>query len=440
LDEEAEQGDMSVEKKCLRCGADRITSVPGGPFLCARCNREVNGRRANGIADDVPYAELEDEVPYADAEEQPEEQVQKQPNSDPESPAEQTVEPLNESSERLVPAVEALTRAPSVQYLTPAQRTFYALLHATLKHYSSDRYPLVTNILLAVPRLFLCAALGFAMVWVSRWLLDSVSPIVGSWVYFALYFFLVFAFLLGLGLVIGRKEQQISLQRDPEGAARLLHLGFIDTVFAENTPSFWALFGGFAVGVQIATLLYAPGHAGLPSAVDFKEATLLTVDNVCHGIFLYTSELYNLRFGEKVEHSWTSGTVFYAFRLTFDAAFLYFVVAMYRRYTLRGLMKRYPTIGDGDVGELISWIQDACCGEHQWPRMFYDEFLFLMLAAQYLRGDYDLVWQVTSNFPRVRVDSEVRELFLDPADRVMFNCLKELSIGEIIRGRRDEER
>jgi hypothetical protein len=426
---------MPVENKCLRCGADRIASVSGGPFLCARCNRELNGAKPKAIADDVPYAELEEEVPYADVAAAHEEPVENEPAPEPETPP----DPSGELSERLVPAVEALTREDGIQYLTPAQRTFYALLHATLKNYCSDRYPLATNILLALPRLLVCAAVGYGMVWASRRMLDLLSPVAGDWVYYSLYFFLTFAFVFGLGLVLIRKERGIKLQRDPEGAAKSLQLGLIETVFADNAPSIWAVFGGFAVGVQVATLLHAPGHGGLPSVVDFKEASLLTLDNVCHGIFLYTSELYNLRFGEKVEHSWTSGTIFYAFRVTFDAAFLYFVVTVYRRYVLRGLMKDYPAVADGDVGQLVMWIRDACGGEHQWPRMFYDEFLFLMLAAQYLRGDNDLVWQVTSNFPRVRVDKEVRELFLDPANRVVFNSLQEWSIGEIIRGRRNEE-
>ena len=59
------------------------------------------------------------------------------------------------------------------------------------------------------------------------------------------------------------------------------------------------------------------------------ECTLLTLNNACHGIFLDTFELYNLDWGKKPEHNYWSATIFYVFRLAFDAfALLYLFGAL----------------------------------------------------------------------------------------------------------------
>ena len=57
---------------------------------------------------------------------------------------------------------------------------------------------------------------------------------------------------------------------------------------------------------------------------------------------------------------------------------------------------------------------------------FFDEFMFLVLASQYLRGHFDLVQQTTHLFPRLRVDARVRALFLDNGGKKVFeSCLTE---------------
>ncbi len=125
--------------------------------------------------------------------------------------------------------------------------------------------------------------------------------------------------------------------------------------------------------------MFTPDHAGLPGPEGWAEAVLLTLDNACHGVFLDTFELYDLHLGKTPRHNAWSATIFYAFRLAFDAFALLCVLAAYRRYRLRRLFQGFPH-DPRRVDDLLDWIESRCGDEHRWPRSYFDEFLFLMLA------------------------------------------------------------
>jgi hypothetical protein len=158
---------------------------------------------------------------------------------------------------------------------------------------------------------------------------------------------------------------------------------------------------------------------GLPGTWGFWDCWLVTLDNVCHGIFLDTFEIYKITLGEPVEHTFFSATVFYAFRLSYDAFFVLLLWEAYQRFRLRRLFGRISS-DPRDVAGVICWLE-TCAGDRQsWPRRYFDEFIFILLARGYLNENYQLVEEVSRQFPWLAVDEEVRTLFRRPDGKLLF--------------------
>ena len=95
---------------------------------------------------------------------------------------------------------------------------------------------------------------------------------------------------------------------------------------------------------------------------------------------------------------------------------------LYQRWRLRRLFRDYYSAG---ADSLATWIEEKVADEYSWPSRFFDEFMFLALAGQYLRGNFDFVRQVSRQFPRLRVTARVRDLFLDRKGQLLFDsCLE----------------
>ena len=83
---------------------------------------------------------------------------------------------------------------------------------------------------------------------------------------------------------------------------------------------------------------------------------------------------------------------------------------------------------------LSEWIEQTCRIKHSWFQRYPDEFLFLMLVEEYLRGNEDLVRDLSHQFPGLDVRNEVRKLFVSPkTGHLLFELDKDQGEGESLR-------
>ena len=319
-------------------------------------------------------------------------------------------------------AVIELTRSHRAAGMAPPQRIIFALLVRTLQGYRSDRFLVIFGFVM-MPFFAVAGFLGGLLAMTAAHvLLSSLGRLADAELGYALYAIppVVLAFALWNKSMEHDREIVFRYER---GRVDGLELGRLHEIFETSEPSTMGLFLGVCFGAQMGLLQFAPDHAGLPIAGGWAESALLTLDNACHGIFLDTFELYDLHWGEKLGHTFWSATIFYAFRLAFDAfAFLY-IFGAYRRYRLRHLFRGFPN-DPRRVADLLDWIEARSGDEHRWPRHYFDEFLFLMLVKEYLRGHLALVRQVSLQFPRLAVAEDVRSAFVGPDGDVIFRGIR----------------
>src|SRR5262249_6714605 len=89
------------------------------------------------------------------------------------------------------------------------------------------------------------------------------------------------------------------------------------------------------LGLQAGLLYGSLEHLGLPGARTLGGCWLLTLDNLCHGLFFDVFEMYDIHLGDKGEPSVFAASVIYAFRLAYDACIAVILYDLYQRYRLR---------------------------------------------------------------------------------------------------------
>jgi hypothetical protein len=257
-------------------------------------------------------------------------------------------------------------------------------------------------------------AVGYALLAAAE---QGAGPGANALLYVVPVVVLVFARVSKSQAAVGR----VRLDESGPGATLVgLHLGRLRDIFHVASWATNGLFLGCAFGFQWGLIYFTHDHAGLPVEGGFLESFLLTLDNLSHGVFLDTFELYGLHLGPKVEHSWRSASVFYAFRLAFDALVLLILYGAYQRYRIGHLFWYLPhDLARPD--DLLGWLDAVCQDQHKWPARFVDEFLFLVLAKEYARGNYELVRQVSRQFPWLTVARPVRNLFRDADGEPIFH-------------------
>lgn len=136
-------------------------------------------------------------------------------------------------------------------------------------------------------------------------------------------------------------------------------------------------------------------------------------------MFLDTFEVYSIHLGERFEHSLYSGTVFYAFRIAFDALAFLIGYMLWKRIWLRRFFSDYPR-DERDVSGVMSWITARCGDKNRWPRRYHDELMFLVICKAFVNGEEEFVRQLTGYLPRLQVESKVRELFRGADGTALF--------------------
>lgn len=305
-------------------------------------------------------------------------------------------------------AITSLSKCHRLGDRSEQQRVLYALIAHTLAEYRSDVLSLLVAMLLLMPLCGLIGViLGFGATAGCGWLLAKLGLSKVLVVLLA-----VLAFLFAKAFKQLHYEQKTSLNHS-DGGISAFSIGRLEAIFSVAAPAMPILFLGAFLGIQTGILMFTSGHLGLPIEGTFVECCLLTLDNACHGLFFDSFELYDMYWGTKLEHDTYSASVFLAFRLSFEAMALMFGYSVWNRYRMRHLFHDFPQ-EERDVNGVLKWIERSCSNKELWPNRYHDEFLLLLMAKEFINGDFDFVRKLSRELKAIQVDQEVRDLFQQP--------------------------
>src|SRR5262249_55044146 len=155
-------------------------------------------------------------------------------------------------------------------------------------------------------------------------------------------------------------------------------------------------------------------HIGMSQNIALSDSCYITVDNLLHGLLFDVMELYGVRLSKMPEKPspWTA-TILLGFRLTYDALAVYMIYLIYQRYRIGKLDERLP--GIADWRRFVDWIDALCRDEENWGRLLHDEMIFQAICEEYVRGNFEVVGIMASQFVNIEVSQNVREIFVHPA-------------------------
>lgn len=338
----------------------------------------------------------------------------------------------HEPKERnFAPEILKAAEAPELAGLRQPQRLLYALLHAGLREAASgSRYGIGSTLLATPVRILRAVVVGLFWFGLMIYLVTLAATYFGAWVNWGLYLIPVMLLLLALVVRWGSSidSSTISLNyKDHTDDAPAMNLSIGKISDLAHGPNQWAAGGGAVFAMEWCMLWLAHDNLGIDVAGGFLGAFWLTVDNLCHGVFLDTFELYGLGVAEPVPLNWLTATVFFGFRLSYDACLLMFLIELYQFRNLARVLDDYPANPPGDaspVSTLAAWIQRTSAAPKDWSRHHVDEFQFLFLCSLYLRGKYADVFEFSRHFAKLSINEDVRELFLDESDYIMIAHLE----------------
>jgi hypothetical protein len=307
-------------------------------------------------------------------------------------------------------------KAPGVSY---HRKVLHALLAQSFVYYGRA-FRRARNWLLLAVMPVVGAAAGLAAIAVTyfagHWLL-------GDWTDVALYDVALLAAVL-VGLRRWRtRDAAIRLALDATGKAHdRIVLGRLDEALElRQIRHVLAALAGLA-GMQTGILYYSHDHLGLAGADSLRTCAWLTLDNVCHGVFLDVFDLYDLHLADPPQHTAWSASIFLAFRVGYDLLFLVLIYHVYLACSVLHLTKKVPE-PSGDLGAFAGWLESNCRHERSSPRRFFDEMAFLVIAASYLSDDPSVAHLLCERFPRLRLAAPIRALLVRPDGTAMFDDL-----------------
>src|SRR5262249_31379828 len=207
--------------------------------------------------------------------------------------------------------------------------------------YATGRHTVWIGFLTMPVVLLLTAPLAFGLMALCYELSVLLGWVLGDWTNYLLYAGPLSVFLFAKFYRDLFDEAKVDLHVESKNVAEF-QLGRLEALFGVAEPGVNGFFFGACFGFQVGLHYFTRNHGGLAIAGGLGECFLLSLDNVCHGIFLDTFELYGINLAGKIEHDYFSASVFYVFRLAYDVVACLTAYQVYLRWQVRNLFKTYP--------------------------------------------------------------------------------------------------
>lgn len=176
---------------------------------------------------------------------------------------------------------------------------------------------------------------------------------------------------------------------------------------------------GLLIGSQCALLLCSHRQMGL----SFEKLTIgaslgYAVDNFMQGALGDACELYGFRVMPELKQTFWSAVSLSIFRTAASVIALLLIRLSWQKILARRLIHSFPARQSDQ--RIVDWLCSLSNTERSWMLTFFDEFLFLRITGEYLAGHFDAVRRLTREFPRLKVNENIRELFVDPEGNRLF--------------------
>jgi len=303
----------------------------------------------------------------------------------------------------------ALASARGQDKRRPQQVELFKLLRRTFRRTWGDWFQqeIMQNIHtpLIILSFILLTLLLLVVIFVFTSLVSGTLAQIAIWLAASLAFVLAFQRTAEIeSSVIHRLSDQISLGR---------------LSVALDTNRMESVLLGVLIGTQWALLACGRWPMGMPvEKMTLGTALGYTFDNFTHGVLGDICELYDWRIMPEFQHTFWSATSFSIFRTAASVLALLWIRLAWQRFLARRLFRQFPA--NCTYQGMIDWLRGLSRTEQSWMLSNFDEFLFLRIAGEYLANDFSAVQRLTTEFPRLRVDNNVRELFVDAEGHILF--------------------
>jgi hypothetical protein len=292
--------------------------------------------------------------------------------------------------------------------LLPQQQELFSLLKQTFRRsWGEWIQQQVSKIIVPLALLFfiVATALMLVVIHVLVALLSEVAAQITIWLTVGLFFYLAFT---------RTEEAESSVIRRSTDE---LYLGRLGEAFDTNRLELPLM--GMLIGSQFGLLACGDWHMGLRlERMSVGMALGYTFDNFVQAIFGDVCELYGWRVMPEFRHTFWSATTFNLFRIAASILTLLWIRMEWHHFLARGLFRRFPT--KCNVPQIVAWLRGLSQTERSWMLSHFDEFLFLRIVGEYLAGDFAAVTRLSNQFPRLRVDEDLRRLFVDAEGKALF--------------------
>jgi len=327
--------------------------------------------------------------------------------------------------DEFTPAIQENCNTGDAPGLPPNRRIVYALVHKAFEDYQeiSSR-----SMWVVVAILFLLGVAGYVGVYMLMGMLYFFTWLTGlTFAAYGLYVFVLVIFatvwyvnhILDAWPVIFERERIATADKK---RIRGLAIGRLESILDRNAFYSLALFVGSMIGVESGLIAFTPNHGFLAfqEPPSYASCTFYAIDHHCQNLISKFLEPRGIHAIGPYETSFTSNLIFFLFRISLEIMIAVFLLWAFWRIRIKQFFHTFPSHLD-DWVVLAEWVEHLSRHSYRLPSRFHDEFVFIMLAEEYIRGNCALVYQVSRQFPRVNVNPEVVSLFVDDQGRQIFD-------------------
>jgi len=176
------------------------------------------------------------------------------------------------------------------------------------------------------------------------------------------------------------------------------------------------------IGVESGLIAFTPNHGFLNFAEppSYASCTFYAIDHHCQNLLSKLLEPQDIHAIGPYETNFLSNLIFFLFRISLEILIVVFILWAFWRIRIKRFFHTFPSHLD-DFSVLADWIEHLSRHSYRLPSRFHDEFVFIMLAEEYIRGDYAIVNQVSRQFPHINVSPEVVSLFVNEQGSLIFD-------------------
>ena len=315
-------------------------------------------------------------------------------------------------------ATKTICDADQLQRFGGAQRLVFAVVHRTLSEYHRwHNQSLTSSMRLLGVAVLLGVPVGFGLIAGVEF---GLRPTLGDNTVYAVLGTASAAILVAVAIRL--KASSKSVRFFSGSQIDRLKIGRLEVVFHSRPVRSLVFILALLMGMEVGVFWLLRDELNFAGPQGLSGSIVVAVDNMCYGVFFDLFELYRISLSDPIEHNTLSSSVFLGFRTAFDVVLVYFVYVVIVRSRMTQFISRFPAAEEPDVERLQWWIDRTVIDKAGWIRQFPDEIVFLMIVDRFLAGDASSVHDLAEQWPQIKVDQRVKDVFVSDG-KVVFSSV-----------------